>query len=200
MRRPTTALLFIVALAVSMPAVAAEPRTVAGKTLDQWSRQLESRDRPSRLVAVVTLRQFGPDAVDPLLAAVASPDEGVRFWAVSTLGDFAADVRQRSQAPALVKLLDDLIAHDTTSVRLAAAYARCRLGTSQQALKILAEALSSEQRGVCVMAADDLAAIGPNAAGAIDALKKATGHADYHVADSARRALWAVQGESPPEN
>jgi HEAT repeat protein len=86
-----------------------------------------------------TLRQVGPEAVEPLLAAIAQEDANVRAWAAWTLGEIG-DPRA---VPALLHTLDDPV----WNVRGMAAAALGKIG-DPRAVEPLAARLGDAAAGV----------------------------------------------------
>lgn len=165
---------------------AAAPKSVAGRSLAEWSAELSSKSRTRRLRAALTLPSFGADAVKPLVGALDHADPGVIYWAASGLGDLAH--KSAYTRPVLLRLRG-LLKHKAVGVRLSAAYALSRLGETGSGVRMLAKGLEHPHRGVACAAADFLARIGPPAVNAILELRVAAKHKDYHVKGAANEAL-----------
>ena len=171
-------------LAIECPAAA--QKSVAGRSLSEWSADLAAKSRTRRLRAALTLPSFGADAVKPLVRALQHDDPAVVYWAASGLGDLA----HKSAATKRVrKRLQALLGHKTIGVRLSAAYALVRLGETEAGVGVLAKGLTHPHRGVACTAADFLARVGPPAADAVPSLRVAARHMDYHVKGAANEAL-----------
>ena len=165
---------------------AAAPKSVAGRSLSEWSADLAAKSRTRRLRAALTLPSFGGDAVKPLVRALQHDDPAVVYWAASGLGDLA---HKSSATKRVRKRLQALLGHKTIGVRLSGAYALSRLGETGSGVAVLAKGLTHPQRGVACAAADFLARVGPPAADAVPALRVAAKHMDYHVKGAANEAL-----------
>ncbi len=185
-------MLLVACLVGSMPlsSLAEGPDRVAGRTLGEWTGQLESRKRSRRLLAVLTLPSFGAAAVEPLARSLGHSDEAIRYWAASGLGDLA---HKSSRTKTVLATLENLAKHKSIGLRASAAYALCRLGKAGSGLPVLIKALEHPQRGVACSAADFLARIGPPAVAAVEALQAAMMHKDYHVKGAAREALRRIR-------
>jgi HEAT repeat protein len=130
-------------------------------------------------------------AADSLRAALKHHDRAVRHWAVrsvSTLGeaagDFEGDLRE--------KLTDEI-----TDVRIWAAYGLCRIGKTEEALPVLAEALSSSNGGDRLHAAHALEALGENARPVVEALRGVLGD-EFGYPDRVAGRFLKSLGEYPP--
>ena len=99
---------------------AAAPKSVAGRSLAEWSAELDAKSRTRRLRAALTLPSFGVDAVKPLVKALEHDDPGVVYWAASGLGDLA---HKSAHTKPVLRRLKGLMGHKAVGVRLSAAYA-----------------------------------------------------------------------------
>lgn len=195
-------LVAVVAAGNAVPALAAErapeavqpaaaaPRTVAGRTLKEWTQELSSKHRIVRLRAARTLPVFGAPAVPALSGALGSDDPAIVYWAAYGLGDIARP------APKALPHLKRLLKSKSEALRISAAYAMCRLGHVKLALPVLTAGLKSPHRGTANSAADFLARIGPPARAALPALKEAAGHRDYHVKNAANEAIRRITAKA----
>ncbi|HUG93471.1 MAG TPA: HEAT repeat domain-containing protein [Planctomycetaceae bacterium] len=217
------ALLVIAALAVcagacstgnaadAASASSAGSETLAGRTLTEWTAQVNSENRVVRLRAVKTLPAFGNPAIPALTQALEHADPAVRFWAADGLGTIApeADQRegedraQRSAFDAAVPVLKAMLDEKSGGVRMAAAFALCRLGEVETGLPELIRAIEHPERGVANSAVDFVARVGPPAREAIPALEAAIERnqrgrpgGDYHIASIAREAIRRIRGEA----
>lgn len=161
------------------------PTHVAGKTLAEWMAHYESGDARSRLQAVYAAVRFGLPSQELLTDALSDPGDAVRGKAAEGLGRYgtAAD----EALPALTGLLQD----ESVGVRICAAYAVYRMGARQQALPVLIEALSYNNRGTPIVAADFLGELVVKEA--IPALQRAAKNKDYHVRNAASRAITNIR-------
>jgi len=171
------------------PATAEAPQ-VAGRTLAEWTDDLKSDNELVRLRATLSLGAFREPAVSALTAALEDPSDGVRYWAASELGDIGPAAK-----PALARLRK-LNKEKFIGLRIAAAYALCRLGELDAGLPTLTTALESPERGISNSAVDFLARVGPPAKAAIGPLEQAAKqHDDYHVRGAALEALRRIRGD-----
>ena len=168
----------------------AQAKSVAGRSLLEWSSELSSKSRTRRLRAALTLPSFGAEAVVPLVGALEHADPGVVYWSASGLGDLA---HKSARTKPVLARLKALLKHKSIGVRLAAGFALCRLGETRTGLAVLTGGLQHAQRGVACAAADFLARIGPPAAAAVPALQQAAKHSDYHVKGAANEALKRIR-------
>ncbi len=179
------------ALAASL---AAEDSVHLGKTLRRWQADLTSPERLDRLIAARSIGEMAiadrRGAAEALFAAMAHEDGAVRYWAVVAAGQMGA--RGKPAAKALRNALRD----EAPEVRAWAAFALANLGESGAALPVLIGLLSHSNRGVRLQAAHVLDALGPQAAGAADALRQALDDDFDYVQRVARHALWTL-GERP---
>jgi len=169
------------------------PKTVAGRTLEQWSAESHSPNLIRRLRAVKTLPTFDERSIPALTEALSDSHPAARYWAANGLGDIGSKKSSQKAIPILEKMLESKNRAD----RMCAAYALCRLGKVKTALVHLTEALTDPEKGTATSAADFIARIGPPAKAAIPALEKAQKHKDYHVRRSAKEAIRRINGISP---
>ena len=165
---------------------------VAGRSLSAWSSELPSPSPVIRRRAVLSIGAFGRIAVPVLTETLANEDEVVRYWAASELGDLG-DVAM----PALVSLRK---VHGEKSIclRIAAAYALCRIGQVEEGLPTLLAGLRHDTRGVWNSSADFLARIGPPAKAAIPTLEEEAKRGADHIADICNEALLRIRGVDQP--
>ncbi|MFM9963927.1 MAG: sulfatase-like hydrolase/transferase [Planctomycetaceae bacterium] len=166
--------------------------TVAGRSLADWSVELQSSSPVARRRAVLSIGAFGKSAVPTLMQALGHEDEVVRYWAASELGDLG-DAAQ----PAL-KALRTLHGEQSIGVRIAAAFALCRVGQVEEGLPTLLTGLRDKERGVWNSSADFLARIGPPAKGAIPTLEEEAKRGADHIADICNEALRRIRGVDQP--
>ena len=165
---------------------------VAGRSLVDWSTELQSSSPVVRRRAVLSVGAFGKNAVPALTKALSHDDEVVRYWAASELGDLGDDAK--SAAEPLRKLLGEKL----IGVRIAAGYALCRIGQVDEGLPALLEGLKHNERGVWNSSADFLARIGPPAKGAIPTLEEVGKSGADHIADICNEALRRIRGVDQP--
>ena len=164
---------------------------VAGRTLEEWSSELKSPTPVVRRRAVLSIGAFGKNAVPVLTQALSHGDEVVRYWAASELGDLGDDAK-----PA-VESLQKMLGEKSIGVRIAAAYALCRVGLVDEGLPTLLEGLKHKERGVWNASADFLARIGPPAKDAVATLETEGKRGDDHIADICNEALRCIRGAEP---
>ncbi|MCX7420601.1 MAG: sulfatase-like hydrolase/transferase [Planctomycetia bacterium] len=164
---------------------------VAGRTLEEWSSELKSPTPVVRRRAVLAIGAFGKNAVPVLTQALSHDDDVVRYWAASELGDLGGDAK-----PA-VESLRKMLGEKSIGVRIAAAYALCRVGLVDEGLLKLLEGLKHKDRGVWNASADFLARIGPPAKDAVATLEAEGKRGDDHIADICNEALRRIRGVEP---
>lgn len=164
---------------------------VAGRTLEEWSSELKSPTPVVRRRAVLSIGAFGKSAVPVLTQALTHDDDVVRYWAASELGDLGGDAK-----PA-VESLQKMLGEKSIGVRIAAAYALCRVGLIDEGLPTLLEGLKHKDRGVWNASADFLARIGPPAKDAVETLEAEGKRGDDHIADICNEALRRIRGVEP---
>lgn len=165
---------------------------VAGRSQSEWSADLRSPSPVVRRRAVLSLGAFGKTAVPELAKALAHEDAVVRYWAASALGDLGGD------AKSALEPLRRVHGEKSIGVRIAAAYAMCRIGQVEEALPTLLEGLKHDARGVWNSSADFLARIGPPAIGAIPTLEQEGKRGADHIADICNEALRRIRGADQP--
>ena len=166
---------------------------VAGRSLTEWSAELPSASPVVRRRAVLSLEAFGKSAVTEMVKALAHDDAVVRYWAASELGDLGDD------AQSAVEPLRRVIGEKQIGVRIAAAYALCRIGKVEEGLPTLLEGLQHNDRGVWNSSSDFLARIGPPAKGAIPTLEVVGKGGADHIADICNEALRRIRGVDEPQ-
>ena len=172
--------------------VARGAETVAGRSLADWSAELQSSAPVVRRRAALSLRAFGKTAVPELTKALAHEDAVVRYWAASALGDLGGD------AKSALEPLRKVHGEKSIGLRIAAAYALCRIGQVEEALPTLQEGLKHDARGVWNSSADFLARIGPPAKAAIPTLEAEGKRGADHIADICNEALRRIRGVDQP--
>ena len=174
---------------LSIVSVVDAAETVAGKSLKQWSADLQSENQTTRLRAAKTLGIFGESAGDVFNQMLDHDDVSVVYHAASHIGD--SRVKSDTVAGKLTKLLG----HEHASVQVAAAYALCRIdGVKEKYAAVLNSALASKERGAACSAAEMYQRIGPAASQhALAALKAAQQNNDYHVKGAVINALRMVE-------
>lgn len=167
--------LAVFATALTLAACAGPEPEILDKGLSEWTVQLDSEDRHDRLAAIRDIgeiaRQNPGDSrsTDALRSAFTHEDSAVRHWAVRSAGSmdnhgsaFEQDLRAR-------------LSDDEVHVRVWAAQALCRLGHQEEALPVLAEALSDTNGGTRLHAAHALEALGEDARPVVEALRGVLG-------------------------
>ena len=164
---------------------------VAGRSLTNWSSELNSTSPVVRRRAVLSVGAFGKEAVPILAQALSHDDDVVRYWAASELGDLGGDAK-----PA-VESLRKMLGEKSIGVRIAAAYALCRIEAVDEGLPTLLEGLKHRERGAWNASADFLARIGPPAKDAVATLEAEGKRGDDHIADICNEALRRIRGVEP---
>lgn len=167
-------------------------QTVAGRSLSEWSAELKSPSPVARRRAVLSLGMFGKSAVPVLTQALGHDDPVVRYWAASGLGDLG------DEAKSAIEPLRRMHGEKPIGVRIAAAYALCRIGQVEEGLPTLLEGLKDETRGVWNSSADFLARIGPPVKAAIPTLEAEGKRGADHIADICNEALRRIRGVEQP--
>jgi len=173
---------------------------VAGKTLPQWTKDLNSPNEFVRLRAVKNLLPFGKAAVPSLAKALGDNHVGVKYWAASHLGDLGT--APQASTAALLKME----AGKNEALAMAAAYALCRIDKPDGHIKLLMSRLEYPERGMACCAAEFLGKLGPGAEAAVPALEaaykrndrkpgeKGKPAADYHIRGASQNALRLILG------
>lgn len=164
------------------------PEFVAGRSLAEWTVELNAPHVVARRRAVLSLGAFGPTAIPALTKALSHEDAAVRYWAASELGDL-----DEASASA-VEPLRRLAREKSIGLRIAAGYALCRIGQVDEGLPLLIAGLRHSERGVWNSTGDFLARIGPKAHGAIPELEQAAQRSGDHIADICNEALRRIRG------
>ena len=165
---------------------------VAGRSLAEWSVELQSSSPVVRRRAVLSLGVFAKRAVPVLTQALSHDDSVVRYWAASELGDLGDDAKSALES------LRKLHGESPIGVRIAAAYALCRIGQVEEALPTLLAGLKHDARGVWNSSGDFLARIGPPAKAAIPVLEEEGKRGADHIADICNEALRRIRGVDQP--
>jgi HEAT repeat protein len=179
-------------------AIAQQPTTIAGRTIADYTAQLDDDDRVVRLRAVKSLGAFGEAAGEALISALDHDDKAVQYTAAVHLGRIGGKPLQDAQGQ-LEQVAKD---KDSLAVRMAASFALCRGGATEQYLPILIEGLQYPERGMVCGAAELLGMLGPAAAAAVEPLQQAYEQnrpgvkgGDYHIGGAAMNALRKIQGQ-----
>ena len=169
---PVSRLFFGSALAAAFvwAACSGPEQEFLGKSLSAWVTLLESEDRLDRLSAIRAIGEVArrnpadAESTAVLRRALTHEDSAVRHWAVRSVGsmgdaasEFEEDLRAR-------------LADDAADVRIWAAQALCRLGRQEEALPVIAKALSDTNGGTRLHAAHALEALGEDARPVVEAL------------------------------
>jgi hypothetical protein len=129
----------------------------------------------------------------------------MRYLAATSLGRIGG-AGLDAASDNLTVLADD---DPSPAVRLAASFALCRAGQSDQRLGMLIDSLQHPDRGMACSAAELIGQIGAPAAAAIPSLRQAyqantpgSNRGDYHVGGAAQNALrmieHALESEATP--
>lgn len=170
------------------------PKTVGGKTLSEWTKDLESTNEIVRLRAVKSLRPFGPASIKALHQSLADSSDAVQYWSADTLGAFGTDVLKYEQANLVVNRLEELAKKKEKAVSLAASFAVFQIRKAPSALSSIIEKVGHAERGMACSAAEFLGKIGPSAKAALPSLEKHfKDHKDYHVRGACQNAIREIR-------
>lgn len=128
-------------------------------------KAIKDKAAPVRLVAVQALGRCGKGAAEPLLLALEDEDAPVRAYAIDSLGKIKAE--PQIVLPALVRRLKEDAA---PQVRQSALRTLGTLGKA--AIEAIQAGLADKEPAVQNAAIKSLAALGPDAKGAVPALKE----------------------------
>lgn len=168
-------LLAVFTTVLTLAACAGPEPEILDRGISEWTVQLDSEDRHDRLAAIRAVGEIArrnPEDSRPtaaLRSAFTHEDDAVRHWAVRSAGSmddrgsaFEQDLRTR-------------LSDDEVHVRVWAAQALCRLGRQEEALPILADALSDTNGGTRLHAAHALESLGEDARPVVEALRGVLG-------------------------
>ncbi len=171
------------------------PSQIAGRSLEQWAKDLDHPQEVVQARAVIHLGLFGSRAVPVLVRCLDHPSEAVRYWACSHLGRLEPEPTAEMLAK-LRRLKND---SQHPACALAAAYALCCLEGPEKHIHVLIQAVQHPEPGMALAAADFLGRLGPRARAAVPALEKVARtfyqkvrrhpHRVYHVDRAAENAL-----------
>ena len=176
----------------------AEAKTVAGKTVEQYAKLVESENRTVRLRAAKSLGAFGQVAGKALTQALGHTDRAVQYTAAVHLGRIGGDALRDAKA----KLAELAESKQSLALRMAGAFALCKAGETEKRLAVLTGALTYPDRGTACSAAELIGMLGPDAKAAIAPLeavyvehKPGKKGGDYHIGGAANNALRKIRGE-----
>jgi len=165
-----------------------------GKSLQEWSAQLDSTDRIDRLLAARAAGEMAiageAGAAEVVLQSIDHADSAVRYWAVVAAGQMGEAAR-----PAIARL-ERALEDDAPEVRAWAAYALVQLGQTDEGVQALIRLMDNPEKGARLQAVHALDELGADAKPAADVLRKAVSDEFEYVQRVARHALW-VLGERP---
>ena len=147
---------------------------IAGRTLTQWIAELHATDPTRQRRAAESIGQFGSAAASVYLEMLEHPDAAIRYIGANHIGD-------HSFPAAAVDKLCGLLDGQSRGVRLASAYALCRLGHYESGLATIESLFDVEERGLQCAVADFLGRIGPLAKVLLDQIEEKQKHRDYHI-------------------
>jgi N-sulfoglucosamine sulfohydrolase len=191
-----------VAICLSFPssalAVQDSVHTVAGRSLVDWAKDLPATNMTTRLRAAKTIGIFGAEAIPLLGEMLAHDDPSVRYWAASHLGNIG------EESTAVKSLLTKSAEDDSPHVRMAAAYALCRVDSVDRWHGLLLEGINSKKREVGCCAADFLARLGPAAKPQLPLIEAKYAEylkgGDYHIRGAIENAVKAIRDDGMLEN
>lgn len=193
----------VVALAVAVPAVAAaqvNPLHVQqryndakkGKSIDEWTKKLNSEDPATRLEAVKSLGESGQaEAIEYLIQATGDPDDAVRIKAIDYLGKLRA-------TDATQVLVQKLFLRDTEpQVKQRILVALGRMGDTKAATPISEFLERDDDPVMCGTAVFALGEIGDSATiPKLEALQQRT--SDPHLDQLAAEAVQKIKLRMSP--
>lgn len=165
--------------------------TIAGRTVSQWLAELKSGIPTQRRRAAESLGQFGAHAADAFVAMLDDEDDAIRSIGATFIGDHRVPANSKDK---LRRMLND----DSRGVRMAAAYAACRLGDLDAGLPVLETLMLVKERGTACSAAEFLGRIGPGAMPLAERMrnevaKQAARGGDYHIRGALQNALRKIR-------
>ncbi len=177
---------------------AASPATISGRTVAQYRALLDDPDRVIRLLAIKSLGAFGESAGDAIRASLDHQDAAMRYTAAVHLGRIGGKPLSLAE-----ERLTELAAEKKSlAVQMAASYALCELGKTEQHLPLLVESLTYPERGMACSAAELIGRLGPDAIDAVGPLEAAYAKnrpgvkgGDYHIGGATKNALRKIRGE-----
>ena len=173
-----------------LPPISATP--IAGRTLEQWLTELGSSDATKQRRAAESIGQFGTLASDHFVKMLDHDDDAIRYIGATNIG------HHRSPKTA-VNRLRSIISRtgDSRGVRIAAAYALCRLGELDAGLPILEAAMLVKERGTACSAAEFAGLVGPDASPLAEMMQaerdKQANRGDYHIRGALTNALRKIR-------
>ena len=191
-------LLTVLAAALVLVACGGPEPKILDKSLSEWSAQLDSEDRRDLLTAIRAIgeaaRQNPEDSRSraALRSAFTHEDDAVRHWAVRSAGSMS------DHASAFEEDLRARLSDDEVHVRVWAAQALCRLGHQEEALPVLAEALSDTNGGTRLHAAHALEALSEDARPVVEALRGVLGD-EFGYPDRVAGRFLKSLGEYPED-
>jgi uncharacterized sulfatase len=120
----------------------------------------------ARLGAIAAAASEGIDALPKLIRAMSDPDDAIRYWGATGVGNIGVPAKHAA-AEAMGRALGD----ESSAVRTAAARALCRMGLPEQALPVLIHELTEGTQWERLHAANALDEIDEQARPVIEQMK-----------------------------
>jgi hypothetical protein len=181
------------------PSSGDSPRLIAGRSIAEYTADIDDSDRVVRLRAIKSLGAFGAPAGAALRDALDHGDAAVRYTAAVQLGRIGGDPLQLAEKR-LTELASDPSSH---AVRMAASYALCESGKVSEYLPLLVDSLDDVERGMACSAAELIGRLGPAAQAAEPALettyqkhRPGASGGDYHIGGAAMNALRKIRADA----
>ena len=127
----------------------------------------DSNAKLERLVDIATKASEGIDALDDLIKALSDADSSVRYWGATGIGNIGSDAANAKSA------VMDAMEDPSPSVRIAAARAAAKLGSTKIAISVLKKELKSDHQWGRLAAAIVLDEMDDQAMPAVDDLRVA---------------------------
>jgi uncharacterized sulfatase len=100
-------------------------------------RQSGGDDYNARLGSIAASASGGIDALQKLIDAMSDPDDAIRYWGATGIGNIGVPAKGNA-----AKLMDNALNDKSSAVRTAAARALCRMGVPDKALPVLIQELT----------------------------------------------------------
>ena len=156
---------------------------VLGRPLKYWLDELNASEPLGRMRAMATIGLAGSGSTGVLIDGLKDPYPEVAYWAALGLPNCG------EASPEALQALIAALAHQSPTVRLAAARAMCELGRSEAALPVGLEAMNHKDFAVRLLAVDVMERVTPRPEAVDAALHAALKDENDYVERIATRAL-----------
>ncbi len=130
-------------------------------------RQSGGDDYNARLGSIAASASSGIDALPKLIDAMSDPDDAIRYWGATGIGNIGVPAKGNA-----AKLMDNALNDKSSAVRTAAARALCRMGVPDKALPVLIQELTKGAQWERLHAANALDEIDEQARPVIEQMKE----------------------------